>query len=110
MLYSTEKVLIIELSSLPESIQSVIKNEEHYVPHAYIKYCSGLDAFYENETWGKTCNKERLNAYYIEQTVENNFFEGSLEEFIEENKLQLDVLLINGKVDLQNITSIFIST
>lgn len=110
MIYSTEKVLIIELNSLPEPIQVMIKSGEEFIPCTYDKYFSGLEPFYENETWAKTCNKEKLEFYYNEQTKENNFFEGSLEEFIEEYNLQLDSFLINEEVDLKEVTSIFIHT
>jgi len=106
------KVLIVDFYDFPEKIQKIVSKFENFNTNCFIEWSSELTPFYEHEKWETSLTEKKLISYYKEQTkeFESNSFEGSLEDFVAEYNLELELYLIKLNMDLKNVSLILIRT
>ena len=105
---STRKsVLIIEYTSLPDSLKDVIREWVGFGNDCLVPLRSEFQPFGEG-TWKESFTKEQLKKYHEDQT-QTNGFKGTLSEFIEEYGLQVDEYLMEQKIDLDGVEDILVS-
>lgn len=107
-----DKVIIVDFYELPENIRRIISKFENFSGNCFIEWSSELTPFYEHEKWETSLTEKKLISYYKEQTeeFESNSFEGSLEDFVAEYNLELELYLIKLNMDLKNVSLILIRT
>lgn len=70
----------------------------------YQKYWSEFEPFDEKD-YAETLTQENLEGYWQQQTKENNY-KGTLEEFIKDYGLEMDVWFINCGYDFAGVKEI----
>ncbi len=93
-----KKVVIIDWHKLPRNVKEEISESHSFGNDRYLRHYSELDT-------GSTM--EDVVDYHKEQ-VETNEYKGSLEDFIRDYGLELDVWLMSQHIDMTGIDDILI--
>lgn len=109
--FEREEVLIISRHQMSEEFELLLREDNarsdyNRYHEGYNKYSSEFDPR-SREDYSKTFTKENLEDYWKGQIKSNNF-EGSLQKFINDYGLELDVWFINCGYDFTGIRTIII--
>jgi hypothetical protein len=106
--FQRKEVLIIEVHSMPQEFLDIYYERDGR-QHDYQKYWSEFDPGGKGqEDYGKTFTQENLESYWKDQTKTNNY-KGTLEEFIKDYNLAMDVWFINCGYDFTGVTEIILN-
>jgi hypothetical protein len=100
-------VLIISSYEMDSEFQNLFyKRNEHDLKRGYNRYYSEFDPC-GSDDYSDTFTQENLNQYWQDQTNDNNY-KGSLEQFVKDYGLELDVWFINCGYDFSGVKIIII--
>jgi hypothetical protein len=100
------EVLILELHEMDQEFQDLFYKREDR-QHGLNRYWSEFDPDYGKD-YGKSFAQEHLENYWKDQIKTNNY-KGTLEEFIKEYGLEMDVWFINCGYDFTGVKMIIIN-
>ena len=101
-------VLIIHLYQMDDKFNDAWDAARDERSRGYNRYYSEFDPGGKGrEDYSKTFTQAHLEEYWQDQVNDNNY-KGTLEEFINDYGLQLDVWFINSGYDFTGITQIII--
>lgn len=103
--FRREEVLFIELGDMDQKFKDLFYARVGRT-HGYNRYWSEFDPAY-GEDYGKSFSQEHLEQYWKDQTNKNNY-KGTLDEFIKDYGLEMDVWFINCGYDFTGIKRILI--
>lgn len=104
--FKREEVLIISLRETGQEFRDLFyKRDDRH--HGYNRYWSEFDPS-DKEDYSHTFTQKNLEEYWQEQIKTNNY-KGSLEEFIKDYNLEMDVWFINCAYDFTGVKIIIIN-
>jgi hypothetical protein len=104
--FKRAEVLILDLHEMDQEFQDLFYEREDR-RHDYQRYYSEFDPSVSKEDYAQTFTQAHLEKYWKDQTNNNNY-KGTLEEFIKDYGLKMDVWFINCGYDFTGIKIIII--
>ena len=104
--FERKEVLIIDVGSMPQKFQDIYYEREDR-QHGYQKYWSEFNPS-GKEDYSTTFTQKNLEDYWKDQTNDNNY-KGSLEQFIKDYGLEMDVWFINCGYDFTGVKEIILN-
>lgn len=105
-MFEKKTVLIIEYTELPEEMKEIVKGDWRFRNDISITYVSEM-APVDGETWGETLSRKAIEEYHKGQ-VEENGYEGDLDQFLKDYDLAFDMWLLGQNIDLSDVRAIYI--
>lgn len=99
------EVLILELHEMPQEFQDIFYEREDR-QHGLNRVWSEFDPGYGKD-YANCFTQAKLESYWKDQTKNNNY-KGTLEEFIKDYGLEMDVWFINCGYDFTGVKMIII--
>jgi hypothetical protein len=105
--FEGKKVLVVSLHDMDREFQDLFyKRSEEGHNRGYNRFWSELDPD-DKEDYNDTFTMANIEQYWKDQTNNNNY-KGTLEEFIEEYGLKVEVWFINCGYDFTGVKEIII--
>lgn len=101
------QILFIRPHELPVEAFNLLRKSRGGLNHGYNKYHSEFEPCSSRENYSHTLTQPQLEEYWQTQTTTNDFV-GTLEEFIEDYRLQFDKWLIDCGYDFKGIKEIIL--
>jgi hypothetical protein len=99
------KSITIDLSKCPEEVRDRIREDDAYHRSKINRHWSEFDPS-GKEDYSDTYTKESMEEYWKDQCKDNGF-KGSLQDFIQENCLEVDQWLIESGHDFKGVKEIY---
>ena len=103
-LFSRKEVLFINWTQCPKNIKDNIADNDRFSNDILLPFFSEFEPFGE-EDYANTLTMKNIEEYWRDQTLTNNF-QGTLEDFIGEYNLEVEIWLIKTGVDLKGVKKI----
>jgi len=104
-MFKKKTVLVFEYTELPQEFKDEIRERHSFRNDITLEYLSEFSPF--KETWGEALSEEGIEEYWKDQS-ETNGYKGTLVEFIKDYGLVFDKWLLDQKIDLTDISTIYI--
>jgi len=98
-------VLVIDLNKLPTRLSDTLASRHEIKNNTLITYYSEMSPCGDEVTWCESLTQDNLFEYYKEQCKPGKSFAS----FVEEYELELDVWLLENKVELEGIKYILLN-
>jgi hypothetical protein len=103
--FGEANVLFVSCYEMDEEFQTLF-HKRHDTHRGYNRYCSEFDPFGSTD-YSHTFTQEYLTKYWQDQTNNNNY-KGTLEQFVKDYGLELDLWFINCGYDFTGVRIIII--
>jgi hypothetical protein len=105
--FEQKQILLIPFHECPDHVQDILRERDDF-HWGYNKYWSDFEPFDEKEDYSKTLSMKEIENYWKDQSERKDAdkFVGSLEKFIQDYNLGIDVWLIETGYNFKGVKEI----